>query len=263
MTLPVTDKFTPPAYSLVARVAGLLWSLPIPAQLYGESNGADVILISNHRPLVNYLVANQNEVNVLALDADGFTPAASCAFGHVREDWALQALKQFEVAPGARVFVPASMAQALRWQDGQQVGEWEAHILPDTPTAMLAGLKSKVFAAPNTQSPVFLRRVLFALGLCLGQMLLFAAPLWLFGLEALALGLGTLMISSLLLALIWGISPCCGGAKGLLVGFALASLATLMTILFVQGGSLVGLVFPFLGVCILSFWMGMVMNGAK
>ncbi len=263
MTLPETDRSKPPVYSMFTRMVGLFWSLPIPPQLYGESENTDVILVSNHRPLVNYLLANQNEFKVLALDADGFTPAATSAFGHVREDWTLQALKKFEITSGSRVYVPASMAQAMNWQDGQQVGEWEAHILPNKPEEMLVGLKDKTAPASRTQLPAVFRRVPYSLGLCLGQMLLFAVPLWLFGAEALILGLGTLLISSLLLALIWGISPCCGGAKGLLVGLVISALAALVTIFLIHNGSLGGLVFPLLGVCFISFWMGMVMNGAK
>jgi len=94
-------------------------------------------------------------------------------------------------------------------------------------------------------------------------MLIFAVPLWLFSLPTLAIGLAGMLLSSLLLALIWSVSSCCGGAKGLLVGLMLAGLAALGVMLFTEGLAWSGLLLPLLGLCLLSFWMGMIFNGAK
>lgn len=263
MTLLKNEKPVPPAYPLVAHLAGLLWPLPVADQLNGESSSSDVILISNHGPLVKYLVTHQIGLNVLALDAGGFMPAASSAFGHVREAYVLNALQQQGIPPGARIYIPISMASSLRWQAGQQVSEREVVLIPDEPAAMLVSIGGEKVPAPRPPIPAVVRRLLYGLGLCLGQMLIFAVPLWLFSVQTLVFGFAGLLLSSVLLALIWSVSSCCGGAKGLLVGVMLAGLAALGMLVFTRGVPWSGLLLPLLGLCLLSFWMGMVFNGAK
>jgi len=263
MTLPITVKSAPPAYPLLARLAGLLWSLPAPAQLSGDSSSGDVIVVSNHAPLVRYLLAHQIELNVLALDSGGLMPAASAAFGHAREDKVIAALRQQALLPGAQLLVPISMAAAMRWHDGQRIEDWEVFCIPDDPAGMLKCIQEKDPQALRPPLPAVVRRLLYGLGLCLGQMLIFAVPLWLFSLPTLAIGLAGMLFSSLLLALIWSVSSCCGGAKGLLAGLMLVGLTALGVMLFTEGLAWSGLLLPLLGLCLLSFWMGMIFNGAK
>lgn len=263
MTLPITAKPAPPAYPLLARLAGLLWSLPAPAELSGDSSSGDVIVVSNHAPLVSYLLAHQSELNVLALDAGGLMPAASAAFGHTRQNKVIEALRLQDLQPGSQLLVPISLAAAMRWQDGQRIEDWEVLCIPDDPAGMLKSIQEQAPPAPRPPLPAVVRRLLYGLGLCLGQMLIFAFPLWLFGLPTLAIGMAGLLLSSVLLALIWNVSTCCGGAKGLLVGLMLAGLTALGVMLFTEGLAWSGLLLPLLGLCLLSFWMGMIFNGAK
>jgi hypothetical protein len=250
----------PPARPL----AGILGSAPVEPGFYGENWGDKILVATNHRPtLVKLSQANLVGVTVLALQAGGFSPAAAVALGLPAGGAAEQALsdldKQNPTLSG-RLLVPVGLAGSLHWEAGQQVGHWSVQVVPDDISKTVTFLQQDVGTSPVAQShlPAIIQRLITGLALWAGQALLVSIPLLVFGIQALVVGITSLFLSMLVLALFWKILPGPGLMKGLISGGVLA-LALVAVLAFVFPTSLL----PAAGLLLSSLWMGLVFTGTR
>lgn len=267
MTSPAPDPMMgsfPTPFPPARPLAGLLGSAPVEPGFYGENWGDKILLATNHRPtLVMLSQMNLAGVTVLALQAGGFSPAAAVALGLPAKGAAEQALSDLEKqnpALSGRLLVPVRLAGSLHWEAGQQVGHWSVQVIPDDLSKTATSIQQDVGASPVTQShlPAIIQRMITGLALWAGQALLVSIPLLVFGIQALVVGIVSLFLSMLVLALFWKILPDPGLMKGLVSGGVL-TLALVAILAFVFHTSLL----PAAGLFLSSLWMGLVFTGSR
>jgi len=253
---------------------GLLWSAPVDPGLYGENAFERLVLTTNHRPSLARLgeAANAFPAGVLAIETGGFSPQTAIAFGFVQDQKARGALKALpaSINPGmTRILIPRGLVQTLGWQDQTNIEGYPIQVVPDD----LARLGEYITdpeleisdAAPSTMSgvvPEVVLRVMSGLALWLGQVLIFALPLLLFGWRSLFLGTVSLLVGTIVLALFWRMLPGTGWLKGLVAGCGLALVVGIGLPFVIETEWIDTLRFSF-ALWLATIWMGGVLTGVR
>jgi hypothetical protein len=245
-------------------LAGLFGTAPIPPGFYGENWSSTIFITTNHRSeLVKLGQMNALALTILALEAGGYSLEAAVVLGAVSSvaaDKALADLEKQNPPLGGRILVPHILASNFKWEDGSHIGHWVVVVVPSDKKKLAAFLQQEhnpgVFK--ENHLPSILRRLITGMMLLGGQAILLAIPLLVFGWQALIIGLGALLLSTLVLALAWKILPGRGWLKGLLAGGILA-LASVLILTFVLGTG----IFPAFGLFLSTFWMGIVFSGTR
>lgn len=236
---------------------------PIPSPLTGirmMSDGNDIVVIPNGIGYVKNFPAPKN-ANLLIVDTGGFLPKFASGFDHVNLSIVYQQLALYKerqrFSENIRVFVPQSMARYLNWNEGVKYEDFSFSIIPDNPLSRINQNKIE----NNISVPSWINRLLYALPIILGQVILFAIPLSVFGFQALYWGEAILILAGLLLAIVWKFLKGYGWAKGLVTGVC--------TGLFLWGTVYViqipveFLPKTFIGILLCTVWMGVVYEGVR
>ncbi len=222
-----------------------LWPQPVPPGLYGKERGAILWITTNHLPSVASF-CNQPDALVLALDAGGMHPFFASAFDPgVIED--AMRYEQFSLPGSAKkIIIDSHLARRLSTEES-----------PDG-----SGIGVKFVSTPYADRSQILQRLAGAFLLALGQAIIFAPPLLIFGLPNLMAGLSILFSTGLILGLLWPLPK----QKCLKCRFVLSILSTLLAA--IVAGLWLGVQpepFAWLvsGWWLSSFWLSFVFAGTK
>lgn len=268
MNDPHFDERTP--FPRPGLFGGLLWAAPVGPGLYGEGAFEGLLMTTNHRPTLARLGAAlaAHPVGVLAMEAGGLPPKMAVALGLVADQAARRALRALPTSlhPDVRrVLIPQGLAHALGWQDQPKIENFPIQVISDDLPRL-----GEYFSDPElevtpdaamTTSAIVLR-LLSGQGLWLGQALIFAMPLLLFGWRSLLWGIASLWVGTLALALFWRMLPGTGWLKGLIAGAALALIVGLGSSLMTDADWIERLRYS-LALWIATAWMGWALTGAR
>lgn len=222
-----------------------LWPQPVAPGLYGNSWSSQLWITSNHLPAV--VAVGQADRLVLAVEAGGLHPSLAAAFDpHLVEDARSQIEKLTTSTHMSMIQVDPALAKRLLVQPGSQAG----------------GKAFEVISARAADRSQIGWRLIGAFLLTLGQALIAAIPLLLFGWYNLATGLGVLMGAGFLLSLLWPLSR----RKCLPCRLVLSTLSTLIAVGIAWLGFGMGperLAWLAGGWGLASFWLSFVFLGAK
>lgn len=217
---------------------------PAPTGFYGTEPALPLRVAANDQPTLSRLAASSENFNILALDTGGFSLENYLALHPITRsslESALGALPTDERS--SLLLLPTSLADTLQLK----------------PDAILNGIPIEVIASPSPANPspfaVILR-------LALGQMLLWALPLLVFGWQSLLWGVAALLAGGLLLGILWQHLPFSPWARGLCVGFILSTPACLWLSL-ANELAMPGVVFYFFGLALPPTWLGLLSMGGK
>lgn len=222
-----------------------LWPQPVPPGLYGKEWGSTLWITTNHLPSVASF-CHQPDAMVLALDAGGLHPfLASALDSGMIED--VMRYEQFALPGGDKtIIIDPHLVRRLSTEES-----------PDD-----SGLGVKVVSAPHADRSQIAQRLAGAFLLTLGQAILFAPPLLLFGWPNLMVGLSILFLAGLILGLLWPLPK----QKCMKCRFVLSILSTLLAAIVaglwlgIQSESFAWLVS---GWWLSSFWLSFVFVGTK
>ncbi len=192
----------------------------------------------------------------LDTDTGGFLPEFAGAFNLVNgaKITELIARNTSSGSTPGNLYVPFSIASSLGWRSGENIADHSVCLIPDQPWRETMARKSTgIF-------PAWIRRCLISLPVILGQMLIFAVPLSLFGILSFVLGEAALISAGLLLASVWNISKSSGRLKGFLLGLAVGLLLMIGTYL-TAGNLTEGALKLATGFILCSTWIGWVFDG--
>lgn len=242
----------------------LFWPSPAPEGFYGQYWGGDVLLAANCRPELAALgdALQGMPVTVLALAGGGLPLKQAAAFGLLSPQQALAALAEAPQQGDERhLLVPQHLARAFGWSEGAVLGKWKVQVVVDK-TLGLADSQAGQPAHAGKIQPAWIRRLVGAGRLWLGQALIFCLPAGVFGWTAAIWTLASLAFCTLLLALAWPYLPGGGWLKGTLVGGAVALLyAVCLTLGWLP--MLVWLPAGLAAVLAGGVWMGLVFTGVR
>jgi|GEM_PF-3047939 len=250
---------------------GLLWAEPVEPGLYGESTIEGLLMTTNNRSSLarwGNAIA-EHPVGILAMEAGGLPPKTAVAFDLVTDQEARRLLKTLLTSilrPRAtRVLIPQGLIEALGWQDQSPIEDFPIQAIPDDFTRLgeyISDPELEVTTNAASTKPAIVLRLLSGLGLWLGQVLVFAIPLLVFGWRSLVLGAGSLLAGVIVVVLFWQMLPGAGWLKGLIVGGVLAIIIGVGSSLVTNAGWSESLRYS-LALWIATAWMGMVLTGAR
>lgn len=222
-----------------------LWPQPISPGFYGKEWSSTMWVTTNHLPSIAS-GSNQPGAVILALEAGGLHPFLAAAFDPGLVGDAIS-YEQFAFSMGVRsVVIDPRLGKRLSLVANEN----------NVATSIRFG------SHPHADRSQVIQRLAGAMILTLGQAIIFAMPLLLFGLSNLLAGFGILFSAALLLSLLWPLPR----QKCLRCRFVLSILSTLLVI------TLTGLGFGFqlerltwlAGAWWLSsFWLSFIFTGTK
>jgi len=248
----------------------LLWAAPVEPGLYSENELERLVLTTNHRPTLARFgeAVYAFPAGVLAMEAGGLSPQAAIALDLVDEQKARGDLKALPASINSsmtRILIPRGFAQALGWQDQTNIEGYPIQVIPDD----LARLGEYIVnpeleisdAAPLTM-PGVVFRLLSGLAMWLGQALVFAIPLLIFGWQSLLWGTVSLLVGTIVLTLFWRVLPGTGWLKGLVAGCGPALVIGIGLPFVIEIKWIYTLRFSF-ALWLATIWMGGVLAGAR
>ncbi len=233
------------------------WPMPKHPNLIGVQGNRDIILAVNARGyLLNFPKSNAR--TVLEIDGGGFLPEFAGAFNLVKPAIIVDYLTQYKETQSAitTLFVPFSIAQSLGWEAADIIADFSISLVPDQPWE--ANSDQKV---DGTATPSWVRRLLVALPVIFGQILIFAVPLLVYGPYSFILGELSLLLAGIFLAVLWNITKVCGWLKGLLIGLVIGVFAGGVFLL--TSIPLDVLLRLIVGFILCSVWLGWVYEGLR
>lgn len=251
--------------SAASRLASWLWPLPAPVKAAGQV-GKPLVLLPNARASLRNLPPKRphstDTLRLQVIDSGGMDAAGAAGFHTVTMDDVLQKIDHKNL-PGTErpaVYIPVSLARRWKQKDGDAFGPYQVCTIPDAIDHLDENLGT--FQGEKTSSPLVVSRLKCAAGYWAGQALIFALPLAIFGWQVMGIGLGILLLASLVLAAGWDLLPVPNALKGVLAGFLLAALVIFglpqislpLRLNVVQWGAAAWLA---------CSWMGLVFQGLK
>lgn len=249
---------------------GWLWAAPVKPGLYGQTRSEILILSPNHNSLLARLreAVEAYSASALAIDTGGFALQTAIVLESVDEQKVQGAINTLPASLNpsvTRILIPHGLAKTLGWQEQTPIGDYSIQVIPDDLSTLGEYITDPELNAANeagAMMPGILRRLLVGLSLCLGQALIFAVPLVIFGWQSLLWGNISLLAGTLFLALFWRMLPGAGWLRGLIAGSVLALIAE-FGFLFVIEANLVTNIRLFVGLWLTATWMGVVLTGAS
>lgn len=240
------------------------WPHPIRPGFYGEQWQGDIFLASDHRPSVYALgqALSGKPAMVLAVRAGGFPVEQSAAYQLISPETILSALAQIPAdTPAGKLLTPLSLAHSLGWSSGTTIERWKVTLLPDAPEqADVAWNSANPISHPKRGA--VLERLLGAVKIWMGQVLLLTLPALIFGWQAALWIFSCTALSAILLAVLWIWLPGNGWARGLLTGLIIAAMIFgLFQFNIIPSPN--GTILPLVGAWICCTWMGGILSGAK
>lgn len=264
-SLPQNDRTLPVVKSeasFLSRFVGYLWPLPARVELLGLPTG-DLLLVPDQNSLVSSLHERPVDTRVLVLPCGGMSARAAAAFQTISSAEAIQKIEEDLPAPGTNLFVPAALAASWDWEEGAPIGGRKVRLIPDGGEKIARGhVLSPGRMAVKSGKMGLAARLFYGFGFWLGQALIFALPLALFGWLSLALGLGFLLLGTAALALFWNLLPPPGWFKGVVAGLALAGAGALLVHFLLTPGAEMVLRLS-AGILLFCAWMGVVLQGVR
>jgi hypothetical protein len=219
-----------------------------------------VLLTTNCRPVLQTLLRQLEERTVITLDAGGFPPWAAAAFDTVTADDATSALRKHDIPEDVPVSVPISLATAWGWKKGSSAVGWSINLVPDDEVDYLNDLLPYEAAEPD--GLISVRRGTFSLGYGIGQALLLALPLAVFGLLPVIIGVSLLLTSAFLLGMTWRLLQFAGTFRGAVIGLVLFFCLSAWTVTSMGFNEFTWLRLP-ASAFLLAAWMGIVLQGNR
>lgn len=261
MSSPKLNAF-PSNRNPVNQIVSWLWPVPMQVWTTGQP-GKPLIILPNARATLRNLLPEFNrymgQLRLLVLDSGGMDAACASAFRTASKEVVLKrVMSETPEAENTNVFLPISLARRWGLEDGDEFGAYQVCAIPDVIDHWDMDSFHGVKSVPN----VLWVRLKHAPGFWLGQALIFALPLAIFGWQAVWSGLGLLLIASLLLATIWDVLPLSGFVTSLIVGLVLATLAAFGLPALSLLSNTMALRWSVAGFAAFA-WMGLVFQGLK
>lgn len=252
----------PSNFKLVDQIVSLLWPIPLQVRTTGQP-GKSLIILPNARSSLGDLLPDFNQytgqLRLLVLDSGGMDAACASAFRTASKEEALKRVKSEKPeVDNANLFLPVSLARRWELEDGDEFGAYQVCTIPDVIDHWNMGSFPRATSIPN----VLWTRLKHAPAFWLGQALIIALPLAIFGWYAVLVGLGMLLFASFLLALVWDVLPMPGMVISLIAGLLLAALAAfgLPALSLLSNTAALRMSVA----CFVAFvWMGFVFQGLK
>lgn len=222
-----------------------LWPQPISPGFYGKERSGRVWITTNHLPSV--VAAGQAGTLVLAVEAGGLHPTIAAAFDCALVEDARHQLEELIESTNINIVqVDPALARRLSVELNSKQGQSTPH----------------VSSAPGADRSQISQRLVGAIVLTLGQAVIIAWPLLLFGWHNLAAGLGILFAAGLVLGLLWPLPR----RKCVVCRLVLSTLSALLAVVIAWVGfNLDPERLAWLAGCwwLASFWMSFVFMGIR
>lgn len=240
--------------SNLGRLSHLRLVDPITPGFYGQPSG-QLLISSNHQASVVNLGQLTN-VATLALDGGGFPVEVAVAFGLIQKSQLDQILiDQLEIVEReVSLLIPDSLASAWKLKPGQIYLGNVVKIISDS--FVISGL------SPKTTALGIIIRLLSALRLALGQILLIVLPVLIINTNSILWVILAFLLAALILAGFWFVIPGNGWVKGVIIGAVCAGIATLPVNQFIPTIINPPHLLP-LGIFLTFVWMGGILTGAR
>lgn len=206
----------------VSQIVSWLW----PVVWTTIQPGISLIILPNARTTLRNLLTEFNrfmdQLYLLVLNSGGMDAACASAFCTASKEVVLKrVMSETLEAEKTNVFLPVSLARRWGLEEGDEFRTYQVCSIPDVIDHWNLDSFYGVKSAPNG----LWLRLKHAPGFWLGQALIFALLLAIFGWQAVWSVLGLLLIDSLLPATIWDVLRLSGSVTSLIVGLVLATLA--------------------------------------
>ena len=265
------DSISPPLGFPESKLpTGIFGISPVQPGYYGDVWFDKVVVWTNHNSTLSQLgqLAEDASVTVLALDGGGYSPSAATAFGLIRttqfQSMLQLAKSTYKGESLVEFWLPQIIAEALSLADNQNLDGFRIRIGDNQISRLIKqsnGLE-ETSGLPRSPSPAWLRRIAFGSLVAFWQMLLFAAPLFVFGLQTLVFGLVAISLVALTLAAVWNLLPGTGWFRGAICGLVIGLIGAVIVAAVLHWGvlSAISLLLAFL---VIGFWLGGAFMGRR
>jgi hypothetical protein len=243
------------------------WAVAAPVGFYGASPGERVLLSGNHTGELSKLaqVYHPGSGCVLALDSHGLLLSSAASMKLVGRAEIESALMTISPAnPGGKLIIQSGVLALMNLKRGDQIAGWEVFAAPEDREELSKWLdqSNDTGEAPAGVARLvnpWLRRITGGLGLALGQWMLMAIPMAIFGWQALVVGTVALFVNAMLISAAWPYLPGPGYLRGGLVGGILAALCAIVWFT----SDMLQNPFIFFGLLAAGAWIGAIFSGTK
>lgn len=175
------------------------WPLPLPLNKKMPSSLDFILIAPNSRGYVQNLPSSIKDA-ILIIEAGGYLPGTAGSLKRLQligiETRLEKIQEERKIPSNTTLLVPQTMALSLGWHNIGKYNNYSIRIVSDYPWD-IDPINTLIYSKPR----LWWRRVVSALTLTLGQMIVFTVALVAFGMSTLFFGLGSLFIAGLLVVI--------------------------------------------------------------